>query len=64
MSAIVHAPSIFTIWRLEDKAFSGPLVNLLGDLSHGLITKIINVFSLWNVLADQPICVFIEAPLP
>jgi DNA replication protein DnaC len=28
-------------------------VNLSNDLSHALITQIVNVFSLWNVLLDQ-----------
>jgi hypothetical protein len=47
------------IWRLEAKAFSRPLVNLLDDLSNVFITQIINVFSLWDVLPDQTICVFL-----
>ena len=46
------------------KAFSGPAVNLFDDLSHVLITQIINIFSLWDVLPDQTIGVFVEAPLP
>jgi len=52
------------IWRLEAKAFSRPLVNLLDDLSNVFITQIINVFSLWDVLPDQTICVFVEASFP
>jgi len=31
-------------WRLEAKAFSGPLLNLLNDLSHVFITQTINAF--------------------
>ena len=52
------------MWGLEAKAFSGPLINFVDDLSHVLIAEIINVFSLWDVLSDQTISVFVEAPLP
>ena len=52
------------MWGLEAKAFSGPLINFVDDLSHVLIAEIINVFSLWDVLPDQTISVFVEAPLP
>ena len=52
------------IWRLEAKAFSRPLVNLLDDLSNVFITQIINVFSLWDILPDQAIGVFVEPPFP
>jgi hypothetical protein len=37
------------MWGLEAKAFSGPLINFVDDLSHVLIAEIINVFSLWDV---------------
>ena len=50
-------------WDLEAKAFSGPLINFVDDLSHVLIAEIINVFSFWDVLPDQTISVFVEAPL-
>jgi hypothetical protein len=40
---------------LEAKTFSGPHVDLLDDLGHVFITQIINVFSLWDVLPDQPL---------
>jgi hypothetical protein len=52
------------MWGLEAKAFSGPHVNLLDDLGHVFITQIINVFSLWDVLPDQTVGVFVEASLP
>ncbi len=52
------------MWGLEAKAFSGPLINFVDDLSHVPIAEIINVFSLWDVLPDQTISVFVEAPLP
>ena len=46
------------MWGLEAKAFSGPLINFVDDLSHVLIAEIINVFSLWDVLPDQTVGVF------
>ena len=41
-----------------------PVVNLLDVLSQVLITQAINVFSLWDVLSDQTVGVFVEASLP
>ena len=52
------------MWGLEAKAFSGPLVNFLDDLSHVFIAQIIDVFPLWDVLPDQTVGVFVKAPLP
>ena len=52
------------MWGLGAKAFSGPLINFVDDLSHVLIAEIINVFSLWDILPDQTISVFVETPLP
>ena len=34
------------------------------DLSHVIIAEIINVFSLWDILPDQAIGVFVEPPFP
>jgi hypothetical protein len=52
------------IWRFKAKAFSGLIIYLFHDLSHLLIVQVINFFSFWNVLPDQTIGVFVEAPLP
>ena len=52
------------IWRLEAKAFPGSVIYLLHDLGDILIAQSIDIFSLWDVLADQAIGVFVEAPLP
>ena len=51
------------MWGLEAKAFSGPLINFVDDLSHVLIAEIINVFSLWDVLPDQTIVCAVSVPL-
>jgi hypothetical protein len=51
------------MWGLEAKAFSGPLINFVDDLSHVPIAEIINAFLLWDVLPDQTISLFVEAPL-
>lgn len=52
------------IWRFKAKAFSGPIIYLIHDLGHLLIVQVIDVFAFWDVLPDQTIGIFVEAPLP
>ena len=46
------------------KAFSRPIIYLIHDLGHLLMVQIIDVFAFWDVLPDQTIGIFVEAPLP